>query len=163
MGDHPYFPLFVDLWEKTVVIVGGGTVAARRAAVLAEFTPGITIIAPAVHPQLQALASQGRLRVLLRAYAPGDLTGADLVLAATDDPQVNQAVVQHCRTQGIPVNHAGDKTQCDFFFPGIARQAHLVVGVTAGGKDHRQARRLTERIKKLLQGLPGVERGEPKE
>ncbi len=151
MAEYPWFPLFVNLAGKRIVVVGGGRIALRRIRVLAEFTENITVIAPELHPELLSPELAGKLRVLQRAYAPGDLEGADLVLAATDDPAVDRAVREECLRLGVPVNVAGDRSLSDFFFPGIARRDNVVVGVTAGGKDHAEARRVTEQVRELLE------------
>ena len=74
---------------------------------------------------------------------PEDLEDRDLIIAATDDARLNGQIVRDCRNRQILVNHAGDKSQCDFFFPGIAREGNVVVGVTASGRDHRLASEIT--------------------
>jgi len=151
MADYPRFPMFVDLSEKRVVVVGAGVIAARRATVLAQFTPFVTVIAPEVHPDLEALALTGRARLVRRAYEEADLHGADVVLAATDDAGLNAAICRACGRRGIPVNASSDRALCDFYFPGIVREGNVVVGVTASGEDHARARRVTRQIRDALQ------------
>ena len=85
-----------------------------------------------------------------RRFQEEDLEGAVLVLAATDDEAVNSLVAELCRERGIPVNSCSDKTQCDFYFPGIARKENLVIGVTASGKDHRLAASAAGQLRKWL-------------
>ena len=75
-----------------------------------------------------------------------------LVLAATDDKELNSLVAELCRERGIPVNSCSDRTQCDFYFPGIARRENLVIGVTASGKDHRLAATVARQLRKWLSG-----------
>lgn len=151
-GRYPAFPLFFDLTDKPALVVGAGTIAARRAGVLAEFGARLLVVAPdgcdAMERLEQAFPSQ--VCWLRRTYEEADLEGAELVLAATDDPSVNGSVAQACRRRGILVNHAGDKAQSDFYFPGIARDGSLVVGVTASGSDHKLARRVTEELRGWL-------------
>ena len=149
MGEPLYFPLFVDLSDKKVLVVGGGKIALRRIRTLADFTAGITVVAPEVHPELLPLEEAGRLRVLRKSYDPGDLTGMDLVLAAGPQ-ELNEAVGTDCRRLGIPVNVSSDRRSSDFYFPGIARRENLVIGVTAGGLDHAEARRVTEALREFL-------------
>ena len=71
-------------------------------------------------------------------------------MAVTNDPAVNNQIYCECRHKGILVNVASDQKKSDFFFPGIATGKSTVVGITAGGKDHGKAKRLTEKIKELL-------------
>ena len=150
MAEYPRFPMFIDLSTKHVVVVGAGKIAARRTAVLTQFTPHITVIAPEVHPDIEALAAAGKLRLVRRAYEATDLGGADVVLAATDDAGLNAAICEDCRLRGIPVNASSDKALCDFYFPGIVREGSIVVGVTASGEDHSRAKRVAEQIRNVL-------------
>ena len=151
MLDYPFFPAFVDLSGRRALVVGGGRIAARRVNTLSQFCPNVTVVAPAIHPDIAALAALGRVKTVERAYREGDLDGADLVLACTDDGALNAAVVEACRARHIPVNDASDRSRCDFLFPGIARSGAVVAGVTAGGKDHALARRATEAVRRCLE------------
>lgn len=72
------------------------------------------------------------------------------MIAATDDGEVNGQVVRLCRDRHILVNHAGDRSQCDFYFPGIAREGGLVAGVTASGKNHKLVSDVTGRLQSWL-------------
>ena len=153
MSDYPFFPLFVDLSGKKILVVGGGNVALRRIRTLLGFTETLTVVAPRLHPDLRTLEAEGKLTVLPRLYEPGDIEGAFLVLAATDDPAVNEAVRCDCQRLGIPVNVSSDRHGSDFYFPGIARKGNYVVGVTASGHDHAGAKKLTEAIRELLEKL----------
>ena len=151
MAEYPFFPMFVDLSRRRALVVGGGRIAARRVKTLVQFCPSVTVVAPEFHPDIAALAEAGRARLIERPYREGDLDGADLVLACTDDGALNAAVAAACRGRGIPVNAASDKNECDFLFPGVARRGSLVVGVTAGGADHALARRTTEALRDWLE------------
>ncbi len=153
MSDYPYFPLFVDLSGKTILVVGGGNIALRRIRTLLGFTEKLTVVAPRLHPDLLPLEAEGKLTLLPRPYEPGDIEGAALVLAATDDPAVNENVRCDCKRLGIPVNVSSDRHASDFFFPGIARKGNYVAGVTASGQDHSGAKKLTEAIRELLKKL----------
>ncbi len=147
-----YFPLFVDLWEKEVVVIGAGKIATRRIQTLSGFTKKITVIAPKASAPVLELAQEGRLLLLPRPYREGELSRETyLALAATDNTKINQAVYRECREKGILVNVCSDKALCDFYFPGIVKQDDLVVGVTAGGADHGLARRVTEGIRRFCQ------------
>lgn len=148
--DYPYFPLFIDLSGKNILVVGAGKIALRRIRILAQFTERLTVIAPEIHPELEPLESSGKLNVFRKEFELSDLSGADLVLAATNDETVNDLIWRRCKELGIPVNVSSDAKKSDFFFPGVARKDNFVIGVTAGGKDHAAAKRLTDRARKLL-------------
>jgi len=125
--------------------------------VLAQFTPRITVVAPDVHPDIEALAARGGVRLLRREYRLTDISGADLVLAATDDSGLNEMICDDCRLRGIPVNVSSDKALCDFYFPGIVREGGVVVGVTASGEGHSRAKKTVEAIRSALQRADGRE------
>ncbi len=147
---NAYFPLFFDLENKKVLVVGAGKIAARRAEIMADFGARILVVAPLGCERMESLAEQGRLRWERRCFMSEDLEDRDLVIAATDDARLNGQVVRACRDRQILVNHAGDKSQCDFFFPGIAREGNVVVGVTASGRDHRLASEITGSLQSWL-------------
>ena len=134
------FPLYFDLTGREIRMVGGGAVAERRVRVLLPFGPEITLISPTLTDALGELAGDGKIAWQARTYREGDLEGADLVFAATDDPACDRAVREECRERGIPVNLASDQVACDFFFPAIVRRDPLVIGVTASGRDHTLTR-----------------------
>ena len=143
-----FFPLFIDLNEKKIVIAGAGAVACRRAAALLDFCSRITVIAPEVCPEIEAMAAAGRLTLKRRCFEAEDAAGAFLVLAATGSAEANQQIIEECRRRGIPVNHAGDKNLCDFYFPAIVRRDTLVAGLSSCGTDHSRVREMREVIEK---------------
>jgi siroheme synthase-like protein len=146
----PYFPMFIDLTEKKVVVAGAGTIAKRRIRSLLNFTNHLTVIAPEVNKELKSLEADGLLTILKRKCEMEDFYSADLVIAATNDAQINNAIYDTCRKQGILVNVCSDKQKCDFYFPGIAMKDQVVVGITASGKDHKRAKALVEQIRSIL-------------
>ena len=139
------FPLFVDLTGREAVIVGGGAVACRRAGVLRDFGARVTVIAPRWDHPLEGVAH------LARPYAGGDLTGAFLAVAATDDRAVNHAVGEEARSLGIPVSVADCPEECTFFFPAVCTGGGLVAGVVSGGADHHRTARAAKAIRTLLE------------
>lgn len=146
----PYFPMFIDLTEKKVVVAGAGTIAKRRIRSLLNFTNHLTVIAPEVNKELKSLEADGLLTILKRKCEMEDFYSADLVIAATNDAQINNAIYDTCRKQGILVNVCSDKQKCDFYFPGIAMKDQVVIGITASGKDHKRAKALVEQIRSIL-------------
>ena len=103
MLDYPFFPAFVDLSGRRALVVGGGRVATRRVNTLSQFCPNVTVVAPRLHPDIDALAGAGQVSVRLRPYREGDLDGADLVLAcplfAGSKNRKNQECTSCMRTQ----------------------------------------------------------------
>ena len=141
------FPLFVNLAVDKAVVVGGGAVACRRAEVLSRFGAEVTVIAPRCKNPPQGIQWEGR------PYAPGDLAGAALAVAATDDRAVNRAVGEEARALGIPVSVADCPEECTFFFPAVCTGENLVAGVIGRGDDHARTARAARAIRSALEGL----------
>ena len=140
----PLFPIFLDLRGKKVLIVGGGHVALRKAERLAPYGASITAVAPEFAPGFAALSG---VTALERRFQPGDVEGSALVIAATDDAELNAAVSELCAWEGIPVNVVDDLALCSFVFPALVRRGELSVGISTGGASPSAAqyiRRLVE-------------------
>ncbi|MHB9291375.1 bifunctional precorrin-2 dehydrogenase/sirohydrochlorin ferrochelatase [Hollandina sp. SP2] len=126
----PYFPLFVDLTGKDCLIVGGGTVATRKAQSLLNFGAKLRVVDPQPSESIKALS----LILLSRAYrSPEDIAGATIVIAATDKKELNNLVAQDAQDAGIPVNVVDDPERCTFFFPALVRRGELTAGISTAG------------------------------
>lgn len=142
--------MFVDLSEKKVVVIGGGKIAARRVNTLLDFAGEIFVVAPEADETVLKLAEEGRIAYEKRPYKAGDLDGADIVLASTDNSSLNDEIYAECKRRNITVNVASDKEKCDFHFPGIVKKDSIVIGVNAGGNDHRGAKEMRLKLQKYL-------------
>lgn len=145
-----YFPLFVDLKKKQILVFGGGTIATRRISSLLDFVGDIKVVSLECSNEIAALAKQRLLNYEKRGYVPGEILQPFLVLATTNDPMINNQIYDECKRKGILVNVASDQSKSDFYFPGLARRKSIVIGITASGRDHTKAKRLTEKIKEML-------------
>lgn len=146
------FPVFLDLAGREIHVYGAGRIAARRVETLLAFSPCLTVHAPEASAQLQKAASEGRLFLRKERYEAGSIRpDVFMVLAATDDPAVNEQICEECRSKGVLVNVCSDQELCDFHFPGIASKGELVIGINAGGQDHRLAKRWTERLQREVE------------
>jgi siroheme synthase-like protein len=101
-------------------------------------------------PELERQAAQGEIEVIRRPYQQGDLTGARLVIAATDDPAVNEAVFREAQTVGCPVNVVDDPARCSFFVPAVLRRGALTIAVSTGGKSPALARCIRQQLESLF-------------
>ncbi|MDD7388605.1 MAG: bifunctional precorrin-2 dehydrogenase/sirohydrochlorin ferrochelatase [Lachnospiraceae bacterium] len=137
-----YFPMFFNIEGRKILIVGAGHIALRRVDTLLSFGAVLTVAAPVWEENIGKYEEQGRLTLLKDTYTP-DLIESDyfMVIAATDNSDLNSAICREGKRRGILVNNASDKSQCDFYFPAIVRQGDVIAGVCAGGKDHRLVRR----------------------
>ena len=150
MKNTRYFPMFVDLYDKNIIVVGGGKIATRRIRTLLQFTRNILVIAPEMTPELIELCNAGFVKYKHRKVKRSDLTDAYIVVAATNDRKINDDIYHICKEEGIYVNVISDKEKCDFYFPGIVMQEELVIGITASGLDHRKAKHLCEKISDVV-------------
>ncbi|MBQ9069630.1 MAG: hypothetical protein IJ131_11365 [Eggerthellaceae bacterium] len=146
-----FFPLFVNLNSKHALFVGGGTIALRRIRTLLPFVGSVDVVAPEVTPEVQTMADTGAVNLRLQAYAPECLEGADIVFACTNDACLNAEIAHLCHEQGRMVSVSSDRHLCDFYYPGVVQRDNIVVGISAGGKDHRRVRQLRGRIARLLE------------
>lgn len=142
-----YFPMFVDLKDQPCVIVGGGRIAYRKVLSLLDFEAKIRIIAANVKNEIKKLKEGGSpIEIIERGYCPEDIREAFLVIAATDDMELNKQVAADCRAAKIPVNVVDTQEECGFIFPAYIRRGAVTVGITSSGKSPV----MTQRIKKLV-------------
>jgi len=150
-----YFPMFVDISDKKIVVVGGGNIAARRVRTLLDFAEDITVVSPEICEKLRILREVSGLQVIERGWMEEDLEGAQIVLAATDRKELNAKIVRFCREHQILVNTADDKSMCDFYFPSIIKKDPVIIGINSSGSSPAKVketrlkleRALSERIK----------------
>ena len=153
MKSKRYFPMFVDLSDKNIVVVGGGNIATRRVKTLLQFTRNITVVAPRISQELIEIGKSSPVRLVLRPVKRSDFAAAYMVIAATNDRKLNDEIYRVCKEEGIYVNVSSDREKCDFYFPGVFMQDEIVVGITASGLDHKKARKVREEIQKVLEKL----------
>ncbi len=147
--ERPYFPMFVNLTEKRVLIAGGGKIALRRARTLLRFGASVHVTAPKLCRELEEMEGEGLITTEHRPYQTGDVEGYDLVLAATDDRTVNRKIWEECRERKIMVNVSDDKALCDFYFPSVVMTEDAVIGINSGGDDPAGTKTLRAKIEEL--------------
>ncbi|MGE5687754.1 MAG: uroporphyrinogen-III C-methyltransferase [Gemmatimonadota bacterium] len=145
-----YYPVLLDLRGRRAVVVGGGAVAEGKVGPLVDAGADVTVVAPSLTPGLALRAREGGVAHVARAYAPGDLDGAWIVIAATDDPDVNHVVHAEAESRGVLVNVVDDPPYCGFILPSILRRGELVVAVSTSGNAPALAVRIRERIEREL-------------
>ena len=137
-----YYPINLDLDGKRVVIIGGGVVAARKAGRLIAAGARLTVVSPCLCDRLAALAAAGSLVHIERRYASGDLAGAQIAFAATDDATVNLAVACEARELGILIDLVGAPRQGSFTTPAVLCRGDLMLTVSTSGTSPRLAKRI---------------------
>lgn len=139
----PPYPVNLLVDGRPCLVVGGGTVAARKVAGLRVCGARVHVVAPAVSDHVR---SQPGVTWDERPYRAEDLSGRMLVIAATDDPAVNAAVYQDAEAAGIWVNGADDPAHCSFTLPSVVRRGDLQIAVSTAGRSPALAVWLRERF-----------------
>jgi siroheme synthase-like protein len=146
------FPIFLDLSARRCVVVGGGTVAARKVDALLAAGADVTVVAPALTARLALHAADRRVRWIPREYRAGDLDDADLAFATTDDERVNDAVARDGRAHRVWVNAADDPARCDFHLSAVVRRGPLTVAIGTAGTTPALARVVREELEDVFTG-----------
>jgi precorrin-2 dehydrogenase/sirohydrochlorin ferrochelatase len=144
-----YYPLFMDLAGRACLVVGAGAVAARKARSLLDCGARVTVVGVQPAAAFRALERRGAV-VRNRRFRAGDVGRQALVIAATDDRDVNAAVAGAARRKGIPVNAVDDPQHCSFIVPAVVTRGDLTVAISTGGKSPAAARLVKERIAEVL-------------
>jgi siroheme synthase-like protein len=145
------YPLcLVRLEEQRTVVIGGGKVAARKTESLLEAGAIVAAISPVFSDEFEALAKNAPLERIERSYQDGDLEGAFLVIAATDDPQINHAIWEEARRRGCLINVVDDPQHSNFIVPAIVHRDPIKIAITTGGASPALARRLRERLETAI-------------
>lgn len=144
------YPLFANLQRRAVLVVGGGVVAERKIAALLESQADVTVNAPELTPLLQGWVEQGRIAHRADAFQDSWLDRTWLVVAATDDRDLNRRVASEGELRRIFVNVVDDATLCSFHVPAVIDRAPLTVAISSGGDAPMLARLLRERLEPLL-------------
>jgi siroheme synthase-like protein len=141
-----YYPLFLDLRNKSVLIVGAGKIALRKARGAVEAGARVKVVAPRVDPGFVSLGAQ----IEERPFKRTDVGGHVLVFTATDDRAVNAEVAAEAKRFGIPVNVADSREECDFLVPSRVNHAGVQIAISTGGKSPRKAAEMRRRIQSFL-------------
>lgn len=153
MNDHtsnPWLPITLRLAGARVLVVGGGEVAARKVRLLLKASPRIEIVALELNAELSELLTQGMVTRSGKAFDPAQVQGCRLVIAATDDRELNRRVAAAADAANVPVNCVDDPAPSSFITPSLVERAPLWVAISSGGAAPVLARRLRERIEALL-------------
>jgi len=145
-----YLPIFLDVRGQPCLVVGGGEVAARKAALLLRAGARVTVQAPALCDTLEADLAAGRITYREAIFREGDLADFSLAIAATDDQTVNRAVASAAKSRRVPVNVVDVPALCSFIMPSIVERGPVVVAVSSGGRSPVLARLLRARLEILI-------------
>ena len=142
----PYYPAFLDVKDRLCLIIGGGQIAEGKIASLLECGAQIKMISPEVTAEVQGMADAGILRVEKREYRDGDLEGAFVAIAATDDNSVNREITREAEKRNVLLNVVDVTHLCTFIAPSVVRKGEVTVAISTAGLSPALARKLREEL-----------------
>jgi siroheme synthase-like protein len=142
----PHYPIFLNLYDRPVLVVGAGKIALRKTRGLLEAGARVTVVAPEALPDFDRLP----VRLIRRAWRSADLEGALLVFAATDDRQTNHRIAQAAKRRSILANIADSAAECDFVVPARLAHAGAQIAISTSGRDPRLSATLRGKLAELL-------------
>lgn len=147
-GGHkfPHYPIFLDIYGKKCVVIGGGKVAFRKVKLLLEHGGNVAVVSPTLCPELSQLAKNGSINVLNKNYEPGALAGAFVAIAATTEADTNEKVAEEARRRGILVNVVDNPERSDFIVPSYLRRGDVTIAISTMGKSPALARKIRTRL-----------------
>jgi len=143
-----YYPIMLDIKGERCVVVGGGEVALRKAQSLLDCGARVRVISPALCPDLDKMRDSKTIEYIAREYRDNDLDGAMLVVAATDDREVNTQIMQEAESLSMLCNVVDDPELSNFIVPSSLRRGSLTIAVSTGGKSPALARRIRTELEK---------------
>jgi precorrin-2 dehydrogenase/sirohydrochlorin ferrochelatase len=150
MKHYPYYPIYLDIEGRNVVIIGGGNVCARKAETMMKYGARVTIFSPEFTEEIEQWAREGSLSLKRKPYDESDLAGAHIVIASTDDTRVNEQIAADCRARRIPVNVVDVTPLCEFIVPAIIEKGSVQIAISTGGKSPALARTLKEDLQRSI-------------
>jgi uroporphyrin-III C-methyltransferase/precorrin-2 dehydrogenase/sirohydrochlorin ferrochelatase len=150
-----FLPIFVDIKGRPCLVVGGGAVAARKAALLQRAGARVTVIAPRLNSEMQAHIDNGLIEYEARAFTESDLEDRMLVIAATHDAAANRRVAELARARNVPVNVADNPALGNFIMPSVVDRSPVQIAISTGGASPVLARLLRARLENYVPAAYG--------
>lgn len=151
-----YYPIFLDLRQRTCLVVGGGSVATRKISLLLRAQAQVWVVAPQLNHELQALAEAGQIQHQQASLTAETtkivawLEDKALVIAATDEPELNASLAAAARARNIPVNVVDQPELCSFISPALVDRSPLLIAISSAGQAPVLARQLRQRLEQWL-------------
>jgi len=145
-----YYPVFLDLNGKLCLIVGGGRVAERKVRSLLRAGARVKVVSPKLTLPLSRLKDQGKIAHKVRPFRRGDLRGAFLAIAATDDRAVNENIFQQAQAWPMPVNVVDDPAHSSFIVPSLINRGDLLIAFSTSGRSPALAKALRQKLQKEI-------------
>ena len=141
-----YYPIMLNVRGRKTVVIGGDAIAAQKAAALSASGAQVTVMSPVPGPEVQELVDQHKVELQPEAYTPGVLAGAFVVVAATNDQALIEAIWQETQERGQLVNIVDVPSYCNYIVPSILRRGQLTIAVSTEGASPSLAKRIRQRL-----------------
>lgn len=151
-----FYPIMVDIRKRPCIVIGGGTIAERKTETLLACGAQVQVISPDFTPLLACWAAEGRVTTIPRSYQDGDLGNAFLVVSATDDMAVNEAVAAEANRRQILLNVVDIPQLCNFIVPAVVQKGPLVITVSTGGASPAMAKKIRQDLDHMFGPEYGV-------
>jgi precorrin-2 dehydrogenase/sirohydrochlorin ferrochelatase len=150
MLETPFYIACLKLTGRRCLVVGGGAIALEKVEGLLACDGDVTVAAPELEPALAGYAAEGSIRWLARAYEPADLDGCFMVIAATNDSEVNIGVYEDAEKRAMLVNVVDVPPLCNFILPAIVRTGPLAIAISTAGASPALAKRMKGEVSELF-------------
>ncbi len=145
-----FYPVNLQITSRLCIVVGGGGVALRKVRSLLQGDARVRVISPTLEPELRFLAEEQRIEWLKRGYVEGDLHGAFLVFAATNDRTVQKLIMEEADRAAVLLNSADDPYGSDFHVPAHFRRGKMLITVSTGGGSPALAKKIREQLEEIV-------------
>jgi len=145
-----YYPVFLNLKDREVLLVGAGAIGLQKIQGLLDGEARIHVVSPEALQDIEQLAKENRIRWDRRSYMSSDLDGKSLVIAATDDPELQKRIASEARARGIWVNIVDVPPLCDFIAPAIVTQGDIQIAISTGGAAPALAKFIRKKIEPMI-------------
>ena len=144
------YPIFLNLSNRRVVLIGGGVVAARKAQAILATGAELVIVAEAIDDVLIDFCQNVKVELIKSAYSKGHLSGAAIAIAATNDHELNKQIYKDCQKLGILCNVVDVPQLCDFFVPAVAKRGNLQIAISTEGDCPAYAKYLRKKLERIF-------------
>ncbi|MDQ7046315.1 MAG: bifunctional precorrin-2 dehydrogenase/sirohydrochlorin ferrochelatase [Sulfurovum sp.] len=151
-----FFPLYIDMQNLKVLVVGAGSIAREKLEKLLDFTKEITVIAREVNSEVHRLIEDNGLTLYQRAYKQGDSERFDIVIVATDTVDLHKTIYEESRGSRTLVNSVDDTAYCDFIFPSYVQKGDLTIAFSTGGASPAFAKQIRRHFENVIPDSVGT-------
>ena len=143
-----YYPIYLDVQNRNCLVVGGGSVGARKVSTLLDCGASVTVVSPRINAKLNELSKKETLIIKIKPFQFSDLKDKFLVIGATDNQELNLQIHTEAERLGILCNIADQPEACNFILPSIVKKGDLVIAISTSGKSPAFAKKLRKDFEK---------------